>query len=226
MSDNDKMKVKEKQLLGEQESYAMLSRYGIQVPRQTLARTAREAVEAADAIGYPVVMKVVSPDILHKTDIGGVRLALACAEEVAQAFDEISRNVAEHMPEASVSGISVNQMLLPGSECIIGMTRDPVFGPVIMFGLGGIFAEILKDVSFRLLPLSRDEAREMIMETKGAKMLAGVRGQAPKDFEALIDALISISNLVEENPQIEELDVNPCIVYTKGLIAADVKIIV
>lgn len=218
--------VKEKKLLNEQEAFALLERYGIRVPKQSIVHSAEEAVVSAEAIGYPVVMKVVSSDILHKTDIGGVLLNLANHEEVRAAYEEICTNVSRKMPEAHIEGISVNEMLGQGTECIIGLTRDPVFGAVIMFGLGGIFAEVLKDVSFRLLPLTEKEACDMIRETKGSSLLAGVRGQSPKDQAALVEALLGVSKMAEDLPELEELDINPCIVYTKGLVAADVKIII
>jgi acetyltransferase len=200
--------------------------YGIAAPRSGLARTVDEAVEFAEDLGYPVVLKIVSPDILHKTDIGGVTLNLRSAEEVRTAFDAILSRVTRFMRRARIYGVMVYRMVPQGREMIIGMSRDIQFGPLVMFGLGGIYVNFLKDVSFRLAPLSEEEVEQMMEDTRAYMLLKGIRGEPASDMTALEDTILRVGQLVWDFPQIVEMDINPVIVYEKGkgCIALDVKI--
>jgi acetyltransferase len=201
---------------GDAEARGILEAYGIPLPKTALARTADEAVAAADAIGYPVALKIASPDILHKTDIGGVKLNLAGPTEVRDAFDLITFRAARYMPGAAILGCQVQQMVKGGKEAIIGMSRDPQFGPLIMFGLGGIYVEALRDVTFRVAPIDRREAEEMIGEIRAYNLLRGVRGEKPSDLEGIADTLVRVSQLVTDFPEIVELDINPLLVFPAG----------
>ena len=202
--------------LGEQEAREVISAYGFKVPRSVLAATQREAVQAARDIGLPVVMKISSPDILHKSDVGGVKVGLASESEVETAFTAIIESARRKMPNADISGVLVQEMIKGGRETILGMTRDAQFGPMIMFGLGGIYVEVLKDVSFRIAPLTRNDAEEMVNEIRSVKLLRGVRGQPPADFDALVEGLLRLSQLVVDFPEIVEMDLNPLAVFAKG----------
>ena len=201
---------------GDAEARDVLAAYGIPLPKTALAKNADEAVAAAEAMGYPVVMKIASPDILHKTDIGGVKLNLTSAAEVRDAFDLIVYRATRHMPDATIWGCQVQQMVKGGKECIIGMNRDPQFGPLLMFGLGGVYVEALKDVTFRVAPIDRREAREMLTEIRAYSLLRGVRGERPCDLEAIADTLVRVSQLVTDFPDIVELDINPLLVFPAG----------
>ena len=212
-------------LLNEFESKEMLRRAGIPVIETRFVKTKRAAIEAAKEIGFPVVMKIVSPDISHKSDTGGVRLGLTNATQVGKAYREIIETVKAKMPQAKIEGITVQKMATPGVEVIIGMNQDDQFGPVMMFGLGGILVEILKDVSFRIIPLERKDAAAMIREIKGYRLLKGVRGQPPADIKALEKLLLNVSDFIENNPQVKELDLNPVIVSPEGVTALDARIV-
>jgi acetyltransferase len=201
---------------GDAEAREVLEAYGIPLPKTALAKTADEAVAAAESMGYPVVMKIASPDILHKTDIGGVKLNLSSASEVRDAFDLIIYRATRHMPDATIWGCQVQQMIKGGRETIIGVNRDPQFGPLIMFGLGGVYVEAFKDVTFRVAPIDRREANEMIAEIRSYALLRGVRGEKRADMEAIIDTLLRISQLVTDFPEIVELDINPLLVFPQG----------
>lgn len=199
--------------------------YGISAAPIALAGTPGEAVEEAEKMGYPVVLKVASPKILHKTDVGGVRIGLRGPDEVHKSFQEIVENCQHYMPHAGIYGVEVQKMMPRGTEIIIGMTRDVQFGPMIGVGLGGIYVNLLKDVSFRLARgLSRHEIERMIMETKAYTLLRGYRGEKPGDIGALIDAVGRLARLALDFPEITEVDVNPVFVYEEGLTALDVKI--
>ncbi|NIM95168.1 MAG: CoA-binding protein [Anaerolineales bacterium] len=213
--------------IGDSEARSILTAYGIEIPPSELAEDIEQAVEIADQMGYPVVLKIASPDILHKTDIGGVRVALQNAEDVRDSFDLITYRAQRYVPEARLWGCLVQKMVPPGLEVLIGMVRDPQFGPLITFGLGGIYVEILKDVAFRIAPFSRRETEEMLEEIKAHALLEGVRGQSPADKEALIDTILRISQLVTDFPEIMELDINPYIVYDQGRggIALDMRLV-
>jgi len=171
-------------------------------------------------------MKIVSPDIIHKSDAGGIKLNLSNAEEVKAASDEIMRNALNVTTRENIVGVLLSPMVPPGQECIIGMIRDAQFGPVIMFGLGGIFVEVLKDVSFRVAPLADEDIDEMIEEIKGYKILTGVRGEPPKDVEAIKRVLAKLSEIVIDNPDIREIDLNPVIVHEKGLSIVDSRVLI
>ncbi len=199
--------------------------YGIPAEPVSLATTPEEAVEEAEKLGYPVVLKVSSPKILHKTDVGGVKVGLGSPEEVYNAFLEIMENSQRFMPQAVVYGVEVQKMMPKGTELIIGMTRDVQFGPMIAVGLGGIYVNLLKDVSFRLARgLSRQEIERMITETKAYTLLRGYRGERSRDLNALVDAVGRVACLALDFPEITEIDVNPVFAYEKGLSALDVKI--
>lgn len=209
----------------EPEAWALLADYGLPMPRHKVVHSAGQAAAAAAEIGFPVVLKIVSRDVLHKSDAGGVRVNLTDEAGVRDAYDGILESVATHVPGARTEGVLVCEMLPGGGvECIVGMIQDESFGPAIMVGLGGVFVEVLQDVSFRVLPLAREDALEMIRELKGYALLKGVRGQKPKDVNALADILLGVARLVEKNPEIRELDINPCIVYERGAMPVDARI--
>ena len=207
------------------EAADVVEAYGIQAPESKVAKTAEMAAEYAEELGFPVVLRVVSPDILHKTDVGGVVLNLKTTEDVRNAYDGILTGVARFMPRARIHGVMVYHMVPRGREMIIGMSQDVQFGPLVMFGLGGIYVNFLKDVSFRLAPLSEPEAREMMEETKAYALLKGIRGEPPSDTEALKNTILRVGQLVWDFPEIVEMDINPVIVYGwgEGCIALDVK---
>jgi acetyltransferase len=213
--------------IGDAEARSILTAYGLDIPASHLAESADEAVEFANQMGYPVVLKIASPDILHKTDVGGVKVGLEDATDVRDAFDLITYRAQRYLPEARLWGCLVQKMVPKGLEILIGMNRDPQFGPLVTFGLGGIYVETLKDVSFRVAPFSRTEAREMIKEIRASALLDGVRGEDPVDQETLVDALLRIAQLVLDFPRIAELDINPFIVYAEGQggIAIDMRLI-
>jgi len=211
--------------LGEDESMTILSRYGFIFPRRELARTSREAAAIAARIGFPAVMKIASPDILHKTEVGGVKLNIRTRKEAEDAFTEITANVKRLMPDTFINGVMVYEMVKTGREVIIGVTFDRTFGHMIMFGLGGIYVEVLKDVSFRIVPVSRREARSMIAEIRTNALLKGARGEKPADTEAIVEGIVNLSNIATDFPVIHELDINPLVVMEKGAVALDARII-
>lgn len=202
--------------LGDIETLQVLDAYGIKTPGAKLSRSPEESVRLAEEVGYPVVMKIVSPDILHKSDVGGVRVGLTTAEEVKNAHITIINNAQRAVPDANIRGISVQRMVPRGRETILGVTRDATFGHMIAFGLGGIYVEVMKDVTFRLAPLTPNDAREMISEIRSYPLLKGVRGEEPADMEAIVDALLRLSQLVTDFPEIAEMDINPLMVATQG----------
>jgi acetyl coenzyme A synthetase (ADP forming)-like protein len=202
--------------IGDAEARDVLEAYHIPIPASKLCSTADEAVAFAEEIGYPVVMKITSPDILHKTDIGGVRLNVQSAAEVRDSFDLMTFRALRHMPGATIWGCLVQQQVRGGKEIILGMNRDPQFGPLVMFGLGGIYVEVLKDVSFRIAPFSREEAGEMMREIRAFNLLRGVRGQKPSDLAGCVDTLLKVSQLVTDFPEIVEMDINPLMIFEEG----------
>jgi acetyltransferase len=212
----DKVREEGRVSIGDTEAREVLEAYGFPVPESRLAESAEEAVDIAQEIGFPVVLKVASPDILHKTDVGGVKLNLNSATDVRDAYDLIVYRAGRYVPDARVWGCLVQEMVTEGREILVGMNRDPQFGPLVAFGLGGIYVEALKDVAFRIAPFSREEAREMIHEIRSYPLLAGVRGEPPADHEAMVDALMRISQLVTDFPEILELDINPLTVFEEG----------
>jgi len=212
--------------VGEAQAKSILRAYGFNVPPGQLATTVDEAVEIAAKIGLPVAMKIASPDVIHKSDLGGVRLNLASTDAVRDAFDLMVLRIGQRVPGAHIEGVYVEKMCGRGREVILGMTRDPQFGPMLMFGLGGIFVEVIKDVTFHLAPVTESEAMQMLESTKSFALLKGVRGQASVDLDAIANAIQRISQLVTDFPEIEEMDINPFIVGRLGeeSIAADARI--
>lgn len=210
----------------ESESKEILEAYGFVIPQGSIATTAEQAANIAERLGFPVVLKIRSPDILHKSDVGGVKLGLKNSPEVMDAFDLMMYRVSKKLPDANILGVLVQQMCSSGKEIILGMNRDRHFGPLMMFGMGGTMVEVLKDVSFYLAPLTAEEAKQMLINTKTYKMLQGVRGQEGVDIGAIAEGLQRLSQLVTEFPQIQELDINPYVVGPEGVIpvAVDARI--
>jgi len=209
----------------EPEAKTICLEYGIPVTTFRVATTAEDAVKFAEEIGYPTVLKVVSPDVIHKFDVGGVVLDVENPEEVQDAYKKILENVKKNKPDAKIQGILVQEMAPSSTEVIVGSTKDPQFGPALMFGLGGIFVEVLKDVTFRIAPITEQDAREMITEVKAYPVLKGYRGQPPADINAIVKILLNTSKLVMDHQEIKELDLNPIIVYEKGAKTVDARII-
>jgi acyl-CoA synthetase (NDP forming) len=212
-------------LLTEIESKELLKNAGLHVVDTRLATSREESISIAEQIGFPVVLKVVSAEITHKTDAGGVKLNLQTADQAGKAYDDIVTSAKQWNPSAVIRGVSVQKMSPPGIEIIMGMSRDPQFGPVLIFGLGGILVEILKDVSFRIVPLTHGDAREMIREIKGYPILTGHRGQSAVDIAKLEDMLLKLSAFMENAPDIQELDLNPVFAYADDVIAVDARVI-
>jgi len=218
-------KQEKRTVLTEVESKELVEKAGINVVRAKLATSMKEAVALSKEVGFPVVLKIASPDVVHKSDAGGVKVDVKNATQVSNAYREIMTAIKQKYPKAAIDGLSVQPMAKPGVEVIIGMTKDAQFGPVLMFGLGGIFVEILKDVSFRIVPLARRDAAEMIRDIKGYPVLEGYRGQAPSDVSALEDMLLKVSAFVDKNPDIKELDLNPVFAYSDGAVAVDARVV-
>ena len=212
-------------VLTEVESKQLVAEAGIPVVETKLAKTKAEAISISKKMGFPVVLKIVSPDIIHKSDIGGVKLGLANATQVGKAYTEIMAAAKKANKKADIHGISVQKMARPGVEVIMGMSKDAQFGPVLMFGLGGVFVEVLKDVAFRIVPLNRRDASQMIREIKGYPLLEGYRGQEPANITALEDLLLKLSDFVDKNPKIKEMDLNPIFAYKDGALAVDARVI-
>ncbi len=209
----------------EPEALDFLSDHGIAVMPHVLARTREEAQRAAMEMNSPVVLKVVSPQVIHKSDVGGVRINLQGSEAVGQGHDELLKDVKRAVPAADIRGVLVVPMAQPGTELIVGMVRDAQFGPTIMFGMGGVFVEVFQDVSFRIAPFDGEVARDMISETRGHRVLQGMRGEKPKDIASLADLLVQISQLAARYPQIKEIDLNPVRVYECGYCILDARIL-
>jgi len=224
----ERVKGEKRSHLTDSEIYEVLHAYGFLQPRSLMARTSEDAVAAAKRIGYPVVMKIVSPQILHKSDIGGVRININSKKEVENAFFDITTRVKHIMPTAQIYGVMIQEMVSGGKEVIIGITRDVQFGHMIMFGLGGIYVEVLKDISFRIAPLSKEDAHEMIRETKVFPLLRGVRGEAETDIEAIEKSLLILSQMALDFPQIIEAEINPLLVKKRGegVVAIDARFII
>jgi len=211
--------------VGEEEAMKILTYYGFRFPKHAVARTSHEAAEQAARIGFPVVMKILSPDILHKTDVGGVRVNVKTAEEAEEAFTDITTNARRIMRDAFIKGVMISEMVKGGKEVILGVTYDRTFGHMIMFGLGGIYVEVLKDVSFRIVPVARRDAVAMVNEIRSAALLRGARGERPVDIDAIASYIVNLSCLVNDFPEIQELDVNPLVVMEDGAMALDARII-
>ena len=211
-------------LLSEVEAKAMLARHGVPVTDTRLAASVDDAVALADQLGYPVALKVVADDITHKTDVGGVELGIADADQLRAAAQRIHDAVAAAAPGAA-AGLSVQPMAAPGTEVILGITQDQQFGPVLMFGLGGVFVEVLKDVAFRVVPLEPRDAAEMIREIQGFAVLEGFRGAEPADLSAIEAMLLQLSDFAQAHPDVAELDLNPVFARPDGAIAVDARIV-
>ena len=221
----DRARSEGRTVLTEIESKEVVKQAGISVIDTKLATSREEAISISRQFGFPVVLKIASPDIVHKSDAGGVKLGLKNAKQVGKAYDDIIEIIRQKYPQARLHEVSVQRMARPGIEVIIGMSKDAQFGPVLMFGLGGILVEVLKDVSFRIVPLARRDAAEMIREIKGYPLLEGYRGGEAVDISYLEGLLIKVSNFVERNPEVKELDLNPIFAYSDGAVAVDARVI-
>lgn len=213
--------------LGEIEAREVIEAYGMRLPQSQLARSPEEAVAIASAIGFPVVMKISSPDILHKSDIGGVKVGVADATAVRDTYELIEYRARKYNPEAAIWGVLIQQQVRKGRELLVGVNRDPQFGPLVAFGMGGIYVEVLKDVAFRLAPITREEAHAQIREIRTFPLLRGVRGDLPADIAAAEEVILRVSQLVTEFPEIVEMDINPLVVHNQGegAIVLDARII-
>jgi acetyl-CoA synthetase (ADP-forming) len=215
----------ERAALYEHESKRICELLGLPVTKFRVAETLEEIIDASYHIGFPVVLKVISRDISHKTEAGGVLLNLRNSRQVKTGLSQIKANIQNYDPTARIDGFLVQEMAPPSTEVVIGMTKDPTFGAALMFGLGGIFVEVLEDVAFRIVPISRSDAYDMIREIKAYKILTGVRGNPPADVDVLVDILGKVSDLVVHHPDISQLDLNPVIVYPQGAKIVDARII-
>lgn len=220
-----KAREEKRTVLTEIEAKQILNEAGIHCTATRLAADKAGAVALSEEIGYPVVLKISSADITHKSDAGGVKVNLGSREDVEKAFDEILASCKAACPGAAIEGVAVQGMARPGTEIIMGMIKDPSFGPVVMFGLGGVLVEVLKDVSFRIVPLEKIDAVEMIEEIQGKKLLEGYRGKDPVDIPNLQDMLVKLSDFVDRTPGIEEIDMNPVFGYKNGATVVDARII-
>ncbi len=209
----------------EHESLDLLRAYDVPVAPYAFVKDEEEAEKKAEEVGFPAVVKVVSPDIVHKSDVGGVIIGLNSKEDIVKAVQAIRKNVAEKAPRAKITGFLIQKMMPKGIEVIVGAIRDPVFDAAVMFGLGGIFVEVLRDVSFRVAPVTKEDALEMIREIKAAKILQGYRGEPPRDLEALADIIVKVSKLMLDIKEVSEMDINPIISYEKGAYAVDARFI-
>jgi len=214
-----------REVLTLQEAAEIVKKYKIPFVNAKLVKKVEEAADFADKVGYPVVLKIVSKDVVHKTDVGGIILNIKNSQEVEKAFRLIINNVKKHVPKARIDGMLVYKMVEDGIEVIIGGKKDVQFDQIIMFGLGGIFTEVLKDVSFRVVPIDKEDAEEMVKEIKGHEILKGYRGKAC-DTDALVDILQKTSKLLDENREIKELDINPVMALKKGAVAIDARIVI
>jgi len=224
----DKVRGEGRLSIGDSEAQTILEAYGMRIPQSELAPSSDDAIKMANKIGYPVVLKIASPDILHKTDVGGVKVGLENDEQLRDAFELMVYRAKRYVPGARIWGCLVQEMVPGGNlEILVGMNRDKQFGPLVTFGLGGIYVEILKDVTFRIAPFSRLEAETMLQEIRAKALLDGVRGNPAADKEAIIDTLLRIGQLVQDFPEILELDINPLTVFAEeqGAIAIDMRLV-
>ena len=221
----DKARSEGRVVLTEIEAKELLKQSGVNVVDTRLATSKEKVVSISEKLGFPVALKITSPDVVHKSDAGGVKLGLKTAKQAGKAYDDIMKAIKKQYPKANIHGVAVQKMARPGVEVIIGVSTDAQFGPVIMFGLGGILVEVLKDVSFRIVPLTRRDAREMIHEIKGYPLLEGYRGQEPVDVANLEELILKVSNFAEKYPEVEELDLNPIFAYKDGAVAVDARVI-
>ncbi|HUV44228.1 MAG TPA: acetate--CoA ligase family protein [Dehalococcoidales bacterium] len=221
----DRARSEGRTLLTEVEAKDLLKQAGISVVDTRLASSREESISISGELGFPVVLKIASSDVVHKSDAGGVELGLETAEQVGEAYDNIIAAIGKAFPDAKIQGVSVQKMARPGVEVIVGMSKDAQFGPVLMFGLGGILVEILKDVSFRIVPLVKRDAAEMIRDIKGYPILEGYRGSEAVDVGNLENLILKVSDYVEKTPDIKELDLNPVFAYSDGAVAVDARVV-
>lgn len=221
----DKVKNEKRKFLLETEAKTVCAEYGIPVTRFKLAKSEADVIKFANEVGYPIVLKIVSPDIIHKSDVGGVIVGLKTAKDVQKGYKQIMQNIKRHNAKAKIEGVLIQEMAPSSTEVIVGAIKDPQFGPTIMFGLGGIFVEVLKDVTFKVAPITEQEAKEMITEVRAYPLLKGYRNQPPADIDAIVKILLNASKLVMEHQEIKELDLNPIMVYEKGAKTVDARII-
>ena len=214
-----------RKFLLEHEAKTVCNEYGIPITALKIARTAEEAANFSEEIGYPTVLKIVSPDVIHKFDVGGVVLNINSREDAINAYNKIIENVKKHKADAKIDGVLIQEMVPCSTEVIIGAIKDAQFGQTLMFGFGGTFVEVMKDVAFRIAPITEEEAKEMITEVKAYPILQGYRGQPPADIDTLAKILLNTSRLVMDQPEIKELDLNPVMVYEKGAKTVDARII-
>lgn len=208
------------------EALDIIKSSGISTPDYVLVKTVKEAIEASRMIGFPVVLKIVSPDALHKSDIGGVAVDVGSEEEVEKRYNGIMDNLAKDIPDACITGILVQKQARQATETIIGGIRDEQFGPAVMFGLGGIFVELFKDAAFRIAPVTETEALEMMKEIKGYPILSGYRGMKELDISQIAKTIVTISELISNVDEIKEVELNPLFVYEKSVVAVDARIII
>lgn len=207
------------------EALGVIESSGISTPDYVMAKTAKEAIEASRTIGFPVVLKIVSPDVLHKSDVGGVVVDVESEEVVEKHYDEIMDNLAKNISDACIMGILVQKQVRQATEVIIGGIRDEQFGPAVMFGLGGVFVELFKDVAFGIAPVTETEALEMMKEIKGYPILSGYRGMKELDLSQITKTIVTISELISNVDEIKEVELNPLFVYEKSVVAVDARII-
>ncbi|WP_292390252.1 acetate--CoA ligase family protein [Methanosarcina sp. UBA5] len=219
-------RAKNRHILG-LEAFDILKAYGIPVVKTAFAKTAEDVIIVAEERGYPLVMKVVSPQISHKSDIGGIKLSLQNATEVKAAYQDMMDSIPKKLPDVFLEGVQLQPMLSGGKEVILGMVHDSTFGPMLMFGLGGIYIEIFKDIQFAIAPVDEREAREMITGIKTYPLLSGIRGEKPSDIDSLVDIILKVSSLVCDFPEIKEFEINPVMVFEKGkgALAVDLRLI-
>lgn len=218
-------KAEDRNFLYEHEAKKLFALYDMPVTQIHVATSEDDAVEAANRFGYPIVLKIVSPQILHKSDAGGVMIGINDDQGIRDGYNKIIKNAKNYKADAEITGILVQEMAPNGTEIIVGSTTDPTFGPTIMFGLGGIFVEILKDVTFRIVPVDMDNAVEMIDEIKARKILEGARGMPPVDKATLAEIIVKTSKMLMECPEVKELDMNPILAYPDGARIVDARII-
>jgi acetyl-CoA synthetase (ADP-forming) len=222
----EEIRRKRRNNLTELEAREILTYYGISIVKGQVIKSIEEAKSFVEKVGYPVVLKVLSPQIIHKTEVGGVILNIKNEKELFEAYHQIIKNVEKNVPKATIEGFFIQEMLSSDREVIVGGKYDPTFGPTIAFGLGGVFVEVFEDISFRVAPITQEDAIDMIKEIKAFKILKGYRGQKPVDFKALVDILLKTSKMLEENPEIKELDINPIFALPDKAVAVDARIII
>jgi acetyl-CoA synthetase (ADP-forming) len=222
----EEIRRKRRNNLTELETREILTHYGIPIVGGQVIKTIEEAKVFVEKTGYPVVLKVLSPQIIHKTEVGGVILNIKNEKELFEAYHQIIKNIQKNAPKAGIEGFFIQEMLSSDREVIVGGKYDHTFGQTIAFGLGGVFVEVFEDISFRVIPISQEDAIDMIKEIKAFKILKGYRGQKPVDFKALVDILLKTSKMLEENPEIKELDINPIFALPNRAVAVDARIII